>query len=155
MHNKLLTTENIRKRGIAGPSQCALCNMEEETSNHIFLQCRVSLKIWQCVLPTGFHFSPLGSVVQFLEDWSKQFPGSLIKKPILSRLWISIPKNLCCKLWIARNKSIFNEQEVVPTHIVSKMVGMITEKFSSNDISFPDDENISEPYASWCKIFLK
>ena len=26
---------------------------------------------------------------------------------------------------------------------------------ASNDISFPDDEHISEPYATWCKIFLK
>ena len=34
-------------------------------------------------------------------------------------------------------------------------MGMIAENFASNDISFPDDEHISEPCASWCKIFLK
>ena len=94
MHNKLLMAENLRKRGTAGPSQCALCNMEEETSNHLFLQCRISLKIWQCVLPLGFLFNPPSSVVQLLEDWSKQFPGTLKKNPILSLLWNSIPKNL-------------------------------------------------------------
>ena len=31
MHNKLLTAENLKKRGIAGPSRCALCNSESET----------------------------------------------------------------------------------------------------------------------------
>ena len=35
------------------------------------------------------------------------------------------------------------------------MVGMIAENFTSNDISFLDAEHISEPYASWCKTFLK
>ena len=37
MHNKLLTTENLMKRGIVGPSRCALYNSESETSIHIFL----------------------------------------------------------------------------------------------------------------------
>ena len=128
MHNKLLTTENLRKRGIAGPSRCALCNSEAETSNHIFLQCSISLKFWQCVLPLGFHFRPLGSMAQLLEDWTKHYPGNLNKKPILRRLWNSVPKNLCWQLWIARNKSIFKYQKVVPTRIVSKTMGMIVEK---------------------------
>ena len=155
MHNKLLTTGNIRKRGIVGPFQCALCNLEEETSNHIFLQCSVSLNIWQCILPPGFKFRPPGSVAQLIEDWAKHLPNSLIKKPILGCLWNTIPKNLCWQLWIARNKSIFKDQKVVPTRIVSKTVGMIAEKFASRDISFPVSEDIPEPHSSWCKIFLK
>ena len=44
---------------------------------------------------------------------------------------------------------------MVPTHIVSKSVGLIAEKFTSNNIIFPHSENISEPHASWCKIYLK
>ena len=45
LHNKLLTTENLRKRGISSPSRCAMCNSAEETSCHIFLQCKVSLSV--------------------------------------------------------------------------------------------------------------
>ena len=51
LHNKLLTAENLRKRGIMGPSRCALCNLDEETTNHIFLQCKISLLVWRIVLP--------------------------------------------------------------------------------------------------------
>ena len=142
MHNKLLTAENIMKKGIAGPSCCALCNSEAETSNHIFLQCSVSLKVWQCVLPPGFHFRPPGSVAQLLEDWTKHYPRNLNKKPILRCFWNSIPKNLCSQLWMARNKSIFEDQKIVSTRIVSKTVGMIAEKFASRDINFHVSENI-------------
>ena len=62
IHNKLLTAENLRKRGVAGPSRCALCNNEEETSSHLFMHCSVSLKVWQCVLPSGTIFIPSRSV---------------------------------------------------------------------------------------------
>ena len=42
LHNKLLTAENLRKRGILGPSCCALCHSAEETSSHLFIQCEIS-----------------------------------------------------------------------------------------------------------------
>ena len=32
---------------------------------------------------------------------------------------------------------------------------MIAEKFASNNISYPQQESISDPYANWCKQFLK
>ena len=32
---------------------------------------------------------------------------------------------------------------------------MIAEKFASNNISYPEQEPISEPFSSWCKSFLK
>ena len=94
MHNKLLTAENLRKRGIAGPSICAICNSESETSIHIFLQCSVSLKFWKSILPPGSQFKPSDSLRQLLEKWIKYFPGNLNKK-ILKHLWNTIPKNLC------------------------------------------------------------
>ena len=95
MHNKLLTTENLKKRGIVGPSRCALCNMDEETTNHIFIQCKISLKVWKSVLPPGFVLNLPDSVAQLLKEWPKHFPGSLFKNPIMIHLWASIPKNLC------------------------------------------------------------
>ena len=59
------------------------------------------------------------------------------------------------QLWIARNKSIFNDEKVVPARIASKAVGMIAKKFASNSISFPNEERIPNPYSSWCRIYLQ
>ena len=155
LHNNILTAENLRKRGILGPSRCALCNSVEETSSHIFLQCKVSLIVWRIVLPSEFGRDLPGTAVQLFKDWSNHFPDSLRKKPILSRLWASIPKNLCWQLWLARNRAIFKEKKEIPTNIAAKTIGMIVEKFASNNISFPSQESIPEPYFSWCKNFLK
>ena len=155
VNNKLLTAGNLSKRGINGPSRCALCNLDEETTSHIFLQCKISLLVWMIVLPSGFGLNLPGSVAQLFKDCSNHYPGSLSKKPILSHLWASIPKNLCWQLWPARNHSIFKEQKSIPAHIAAKTIGMIVEKFASNNISFPSQESIPEPYSSWCKNFLK
>ena len=68
MHHKLLTAKNLRKRGIVSPSRCALCNMEEETTSHIFLQCKISLKFWKSVLPPFLVLNLPDLVAQLLKD---------------------------------------------------------------------------------------
>ena len=120
LHNKLLTAENLRKRGISGPSRCAMCNSTEETSSHIFLQCKVSLSVWKIILPQDFDLNFPDKAVQLFKDWPKQFPDFLRNKPVLCRLWASIPKNLCWQIWLARNRAIFRDQKDIPTHIASK-----------------------------------
>ena len=114
LHNKILTAENLRKRGINGPSRCTLCNLDEETTSHLFLHCKTSLLVWRYVLPPGMDLNFTGSAAQLFIEWNKHYPGSLSKNPILRRLWATIPKNLCWQLWLARNNAIFKEQKVVP-----------------------------------------
>ena len=155
VHNKLLTTENLRKRGIASPSRCALCNSDSESTVHIFLQCSVSKQVWMSILPLGTSFRPPDAFNQLLVNWNKQFPGNLKKKPNLKRLWNTIPKNLCCQLWFARNRAIFKGDKVIPNRIVSKTVGMISEKLASKGIDYPDSKDLSKPISSWCNMFLK
>ena len=155
LHNKLLTAENLKKRGISGPSRCILCNSDEETISHLFLQCSFSHLIWRSVLPPGTALNFPDTIAQLFAVWSKHFPGSLNKKLILNRLWACIPKNLCWQLWLARNKAIFKDQKVVPAHVAAKTIGMTVEKFVASNISFPEKEAIPDPYSTWCKNFLK
>jgi len=44
-HNKVLTYENLKKRGIDGPSKCPLYHMEEETISHLFIECLITLEV--------------------------------------------------------------------------------------------------------------
>ena len=48
--NKLLITENLRKRRIHGPSRCNLCLEQEETSQHLFLECSFTIRVWNLFL---------------------------------------------------------------------------------------------------------
>jgi hypothetical protein len=39
IHNRILTWENLRKRGFIGPSRCHLYQVKEETTNHLLDEC--------------------------------------------------------------------------------------------------------------------
>lgn len=42
----VLTQDYLMKRGRQLCSRCFLCEIETETTNHLFLQCRVTEKLW-------------------------------------------------------------------------------------------------------------
>ena len=46
LRNKILTWDNLQKRGKIGPGICILCYSNEETVYHIFSRC----PIWRCIL---------------------------------------------------------------------------------------------------------
>eukprot|EP00253_Pinus_taeda_P027453 PITA_27453 len=37
--NNILTRDNLRRRGMEGPSMCTLCMSDDETTDHMFLKC--------------------------------------------------------------------------------------------------------------------
>jgi hypothetical protein len=49
LHNRILTWENIMKMGFLGPSRCHLCQVKEETTNHLLYECSYTTKIWDWV----------------------------------------------------------------------------------------------------------
>lgn len=49
MRRKTLTWENLRKKGFCGPSRCPMCNLEEETMNHLFNTCEWANLLWNWV----------------------------------------------------------------------------------------------------------
>lgn len=50
-NNKLLTAEVSAKKGFIGPSQCTtLCYLEEETTDHLFLNCCFSKIVWHSIM---------------------------------------------------------------------------------------------------------
>lgn len=45
-HERILTSENLLKRGILGPSWCVLCKQNTESILHLFLECPISMQFW-------------------------------------------------------------------------------------------------------------
>ena len=52
MNNKLLTWENLRKRGFQGPSICILCKSSEELASHLFYSCPYAGDVWNTAVRT-------------------------------------------------------------------------------------------------------
>ena len=44
--NRILTTDQLKRRGWILPNRCYLCKMEEETSDHLLLFCKKATLLW-------------------------------------------------------------------------------------------------------------
>lgn len=53
-HKSILSSENLRKRGMEGPFRCPLCKTEEETTDHLMLGCPYSKVVWRESIALNF-----------------------------------------------------------------------------------------------------
>ena len=69
MHDSLPTRQLLRNTGIIDIGLCPLCNCEEESTSHLFLQCLFAKACWHG-LPLVVHTSDLIgiSVHQWLRE---------------------------------------------------------------------------------------
>lgn len=51
-HKKIMTSDNIRKRGVLGPSRCHLCEVQEETMEHLLKRCIFTSWLWDIFATT-------------------------------------------------------------------------------------------------------
>lgn len=60
--DKILTWNNLLKRGFVGPGVCSLCFNDEESADHLFGTCSYFLRVWlHLERHFGFQF-PWGNV---------------------------------------------------------------------------------------------
>lgn len=73
-HRKILTWDNIKKRGVLGPSRCQLCEAQEETMEHLLNNCIFTSKLWDS-FATIFQQSDRdkGSIINTLNNWRRNF----------------------------------------------------------------------------------
>jgi hypothetical protein len=50
LEDKILTWNNLIKRGKVGPSIYVLCCSNEDSMDHIFTECKTTRKIWSIIL---------------------------------------------------------------------------------------------------------
>ena len=53
LNNKILTGDNLSKRGFSGPFRCCLCKIIVEIADHLLIECDFSRQVWELV-PQGF-----------------------------------------------------------------------------------------------------
>ena len=92
-HQKILTADNLKKRGIKGLSRCILCKRAEETQNHLFLECSFSNEVWCSVLnELNFNITLPTNLKDLFACWKDYYQGTLFKKPDFSKAWMALPK---------------------------------------------------------------
>ncbi|KAJ1703910.1 hypothetical protein LUZ63_003689 [Rhynchospora breviuscula] len=97
--NKIVTVDNLKKRGWQQASFCTLCASDEETAKHLFNSC----KLFNEVLQKASDYSPLFTNFDFTSN--PQFLADSTK-PLIHREIMGI---LCFILWRERCNRIFSE----------------------------------------------
>jgi hypothetical protein len=96
--NKLLTWENLQKKGRHGPGLCVLCREATEDIHHLLLHCRFTQTVWQHILQQlslSFHWTG-ASFPECFATWT----FDLAAPPSLAVF-------VCWHIWKERNMSLF------------------------------------------------
>jgi hypothetical protein len=91
LEDRILTWDNLQRRGWSGPSIFYLCLQMPETTFHLMVQCRFAQQVWSMIykvlsLKTAWTGSTLTSC---FEDWIRQCST----RP-------SLPSLICWHLWL-------------------------------------------------------
>jgi hypothetical protein len=98
IEDKLLTWNNLLKRGWQGPRLCLLCRGNEETGLHLFVQCPFTVSIWNKItIHFKLVFGWMGSIVlECFDYWLRR-----------NSACSSLPTLICWYIWNDRNLAIF------------------------------------------------
>ena len=104
---KVLTLDQIKKRGRALANRCFLCGKDEETIDHLLLHCPVARLLWDLLLAIfGVYWVFPKSVSKTLISWCDTCVGKRRKKA-----WMAAPLTLFWTIWRERNNIAFENRE--------------------------------------------
>jgi hypothetical protein len=123
-HNRVLTTDNLMRKGFHGPSRCSLCLGNEENAQHIMLECNFALEVWGEVLSHWSVDTTLpSSIFDLHANWLHRYPGQLPNNNCFKAAWLVLPKITCWQIWLERNSRIFqgkmHNAKVIMTKIIT------------------------------------
>lgn len=109
--NKVLTTDNLMKRGWYGPTICVFCNSQGESLTHILFTCTFAISVWKC-LSTSAQLNLAGTsfLAEGLEArWIRV--RRMVPKDYLQLFDIGYAA-FCWEIWKERNRRIFENRHV-------------------------------------------
>lgn len=98
IHNRLLTTDNLRKRGYNLPGICYMCRANDETIQHLFNECQQARILYTAVLGQGQHIQN-DSISVITEG-----PTEKIRELVLISQFI-LWRERCCRIFRDKSKT--------------------------------------------------
>lgn len=153
LKGKILTAENLRKKGILGPSICCFCRAEEESIQHIFLKCPFAQNCWNQMIRPMVIGESFNQISFLQKTWGRSYPFTKKGKRNISRLWKCVPASLCWQIWLARNNFVFNNKKPKVASTLAKTIASISETISTNLIDPPDQSSWHQEELDWYNKF--
>ena len=130
---KILTLDNLKRRGMAFANRCFLCEEDEETVDHLLIHCKSAKMLWDLFLSmVGISWVFPKSVLLTLLAWQGVAVGKKRKKK-----WRAAPSCLFWTLWRARNKMAF-ENEATTTQRIK--ISFISNLWTWANLKDPDPD---------------
>ncbi|GKU91870.1 hypothetical protein SLEP1_g5684 [Rubroshorea leprosula] len=130
---------NLLKRGLIKEMEavkCSLCGRNVEDSNHLFLHCSVTAKIWSmCFEWWGFSIAIAGSC------WDSFIQHESLATKSSERLgWIIVWFSLVWTIWTTRNEIIFRgkSMDLTKTFDQVQAQAFLWVKSKGNEVHFSD-----------------
>ena len=103
---KVLTLDQLKRRGITLVNRCFLCEENEETIDHLLIHCSRAKMLWDLLLAiTEANWVFPRTVRQLLIAWQSASVGKKRK-----RVWMAAPLCLFWTLWLERNRVVFENE---------------------------------------------
>ncbi|CAL1356871.1 unnamed protein product [Linum trigynum] len=105
-HNRVLTLDNLKKRGFYLANKCVLCMKDEETAHHMLVECKYVRNIWSMMYCRRSRVPRWnGEIDQVIANWPTAY-GDWIEKwfdgCILHSIWWAV--------WLERNQRTFEDK---------------------------------------------
>lgn len=103
LRQKIPSWDVLQARFLQGPGRCPLCLSDSESIFHLFVACPYTRKVWdeaQKILQCRLKWEGV-SLLAAWEYWWNHFSEKNLR---------NLPPIICWGIWIARNKSIFRDQ---------------------------------------------
>lgn len=98
LNGKILTWDQLPKRGVVGPGICLLCHDDSESAGHLFIQCPFVVSVWkhcQDALAMNVNWN-LSNLNDNLQAWF-----------VASPMFPELPFFIIWEVWKNRNRSVF------------------------------------------------
>jgi hypothetical protein len=118
--NKILTCDNLRKRGYTLTSWCCMCRCCGESVAHLLLHCPVAGVLWTWIFHIfGVHWVLSGTVADLLFSWWNGLGRHS------SDLWNLAPLCLMWVIWKERNQRIFEDVSSSDSHLLKRFTSTL------------------------------
>ena len=103
---KVLTLDQLKRRGMFFANRCFMCEEEEENIDHLLIHCKFAKMLWDLLLSiVGISWVFPQSVIHTLLAWQGTAVGKKRRK-----IWFAAPLCLFWNLWRARNLLVFENE---------------------------------------------
>uniref|UniRef100_A0A2N9EUJ9 Reverse transcriptase zinc-binding domain-containing protein n=1 Tax=Fagus sylvatica TaxID=28930 RepID=A0A2N9EUJ9_FAGSY len=117
---KILTCDNLMRRGYSLAGWCCMCRKGWETGDHLLIHCVVATDLWSAVLRSfGVCWVFPNSIKDLVYGWFNSFGKHD------SAIWNLVPLCLMWTVWRERNQRTFEDLEQSTSKLVELFFGLL------------------------------